>query len=145
MILQNFPKSKEGWLLWFDRAVVPAIVAFVAIAAFGLGRLSALATGGNLTIHPPAQAAAAAYAAVRDFADIAKPAPTLSAEDAPAKNPYADGNQNGAHNFSASKTGTKYYPAGCTGANRIKENSKIWFASEEEAKLAGYSRATSCK
>jgi hypothetical protein len=145
MLLDFLPKSKEGWFVWLDRTLVPAIIALVAIMAFGLGRLSALSSEGSLIIHPPSQAAAAAYASVRDFADIAQPEPWLSAEEAPAKNPYAAGNPDGPHNFSASKTGTKYYPAGCAGANRIKETNKIWFATEDEAKLAGYSKATSCK
>jgi hypothetical protein len=52
--------------------------------------------------------------------------------------------QTTAHNFVASKNGTKYYPNGCSAANRIKPENQIWFATEEDATLQGYSRTTSC-
>ena len=40
--------------------------------------------------------------------------------------------------FVASKEGTTYYPADSAGAKRIKEDNKVYFDSEEEAKAAGY-------
>jgi hypothetical protein len=46
--------------------------------------------------------------------------------------------------FVASINGVKYYPAGCKTANRIKEENRMWFASEEEAKGMGYERSTQC-
>ena len=45
----------------------------------------------------------------------------------------------------ASKSGTKYFLPYCTGANTIKENNKIWFQTEAEAKSAGYEPALNCK
>lgn len=45
----------------------------------------------------------------------------------------------------ASKTGTKYYPLGCAGADRILDANKVWFASASVAKSAGYTLATNCK
>ena len=45
----------------------------------------------------------------------------------------------------ASKNGSKYYLPWCGGVNTIKEENKIWFASAEEAKIAGYTPATNCK
>ncbi len=45
----------------------------------------------------------------------------------------------------ASKNGTKYHLPWCPGADRISEGNKIWFASEDEAKKAGYSPAANCK
>lgn len=47
--------------------------------------------------------------------------------------------------YVASKNGTKYYPAGCAGANRIKEENKISFASEAAAVGAGLALAAGCK
>ncbi len=47
--------------------------------------------------------------------------------------------------FVASKSGTKYYPPGCAGANRISEANKVWFASAAEAEEAGYALAANCK
>jgi hypothetical protein len=46
--------------------------------------------------------------------------------------------------FVASKSGTKYYPPGCAGANRISETNKVWFASAAAATNAGYALAASC-
>lgn len=47
--------------------------------------------------------------------------------------------------FVASRNGTKYYPTGCAGANRISAENKIWFASSESAAAAGYTPAANCK
>ena len=43
-----------------------------------------------------------------------------------------------------SKNGTKYHYPWCSGAERIKEENKIWFQSAEEAKRAGYTPAANC-
>lgn len=45
----------------------------------------------------------------------------------------------------ASKSGTKYHLPWCSGAKTIKEENKIWFASFEEARAAGYTPAGNCK
>jgi hypothetical protein len=45
----------------------------------------------------------------------------------------------------ASKSGTKYYPQDCAGANRITEANKVWFASAAIAETAGYAPAANCK
>lgn len=46
--------------------------------------------------------------------------------------------------FVASKNGTKYYPADCSAVSRIKEENRVWFANEADAKLQGYTRTTTC-
>jgi hypothetical protein len=45
----------------------------------------------------------------------------------------------------ASKTGTKYHFPWCSGAARIKDENKVWFASEADARTAGYTPASNCK
>jgi hypothetical protein len=47
--------------------------------------------------------------------------------------------------YVASKNGTKYYLATCSGAKRIKNENKVWFASVEDAKASGRTAATNCK
>lgn len=47
--------------------------------------------------------------------------------------------------FVASINGTKYYPAGCAGADRISPANRVWFASAELAVAAGYALAANCK
>lgn len=44
-----------------------------------------------------------------------------------------------------SKNGTKYHYPWCSGAQSIKEENKIWFSSEQEARDAGYTPASNCK
>lgn len=46
--------------------------------------------------------------------------------------------------YVASKNGTKYYLPECSGVKRIKEENKIWFASEDIAKAEGYGPAANC-
>ena len=46
--------------------------------------------------------------------------------------------------FMASINGEKYYPTGCKAANRIKEENRIWFASEKEAREMGYTPSAQC-
>lgn len=43
-----------------------------------------------------------------------------------------------------SKSGTKYHLLTCSGANRIKDENKIFFASAEFAQAAGYTPAANC-
>ncbi len=47
--------------------------------------------------------------------------------------------------FVASKSGTRYYFPWCSGVSRIKEENKVWFATADEAKRAGYLPASNCK
>ncbi|MEK7066593.1 MAG: hypothetical protein AAB965_03440 [Patescibacteria group bacterium] len=45
----------------------------------------------------------------------------------------------------ASKSGTSYHFPWCSGAKKISEANKVWFASVYEAEKAGYKKATNCK
>lgn len=47
-------------------------------------------------------------------------------------------------NYVASKNGSKYFLAWCSGANTIKDANKIWFATKEEAVAAGFQPAANC-
>lgn len=47
--------------------------------------------------------------------------------------------------YVASKTGTKYYLPSCSGANRIKDENKVWFATKQAAEAAGYAPSSTCK
>lgn len=79
------------------------------------------------------------YLAGRDAAgqgsDInLEPAPLVVAKDS-----AASGGQ-----VVASKSGTKYYLPSCSGASRIAEANKVWFASVAAARSAGYAPAANC-
>lgn len=59
-------------------------------------------------------------------------------EPASAKAPAGKGQ------YVASKSGTKYYLPTCAGANRIKEENKVWFATAGEARAKGLEPAANC-
>lgn len=44
----------------------------------------------------------------------------------------------------ASKSGTKYYFTWCSGVSRIKEENKVYFESEEEARGRGLTLSKTC-
>jgi metal binding Ada-like protein len=108
--------------------MLPAIVILVGLGAFGLGRLSA---------GQPHQALRIVY----PNAQLATPV-KASEGDKTIDQPF-DSAQ-GLRNFVASKNGTKYYLTTCSGANRIKEENKVYFASAAQAQAAGYGPAANC-
>lgn len=96
------------------------VIVFVALIAFGLGRLSAISEKKTpITIE---NLSAATVTTTPDF--VASTTAKL---------------------YVASKNGTKYHFPWCSGASTIKEENKIWFSSKEEAEKAGYQPASNCK
>ncbi len=108
--------------------VLAFVIILVGTASFGLGRLSSLEErGASLTVKNTAETAAAQAAVsahVRAVKALAEPA------------------KSGA--YVASKNGTAYYLPTCSGASRIKDANKIWFATKNDAELAGYHAAANC-
>lgn len=47
--------------------------------------------------------------------------------------------------YVASKTGSKYHLPWCPGAQSMREENKVWFATKEDAERAGYKPASNCK
>jgi methylphosphotriester-DNA--protein-cysteine methyltransferase len=47
--------------------------------------------------------------------------------------------------YVASKNGTKYHLPWCSGAQRIKDENKVWFKTKEDAEKAGFMPASNCK
>ncbi len=108
--------------------IVPAIVLVVALGAFGLGRVSA------------ASGQPAALRILYPDANLAEPVASTAA--VAAAKPASVGQGSGA--YVASKNGTKYYLATCSGVRRIKEGNKVYFGSSAEAVAAGYEPAANC-
>jgi|SRR3989338_10266848 len=92
-----------------------AIVFLVAIASYGLGRLSALEDSKPLVSITQAPVAATPRA-------------------------IAPGGL-----FVASRGGSAYYYPWCAGASKIAPVNQVWFASETAARNAGYAPAKNCK
>lgn len=112
--------TNKGVLHKLEPLLLPLIVVLVGLTSFGLGRLSAGGGAGapRLIINAPLA-----------------PAVSQTASAASAQ-------QGGA--YVASKSGSKYYLTGCSGANRIKEENKVYFDSVDQAKAAGYEPAANC-
>lgn len=106
------------------------IIVFVAFSGFGLGRLSALE--GNKTPILIEKNQSLTYQSNKIIPE--------------EKINLTKINQNSDQkSFVASKSGKKYYFPWCGTVSRIKEENKIWFASEAEAKKAGFTPAENCK
>lgn len=126
-------KSDKG----HDIALVSVLI-MLAVGSFALGRLSVEGDfHPTVTIRPAetktnktteAQAAPAAVAVVKRGTES-----TGSAEST------AGGK------YVASKSGSAYHLPWCSGAQRIKEENKIYFNSKEDAEKAGYHPAGNCK
>jgi len=100
------------------------IILLVAFASFGLGRLSATDTS-----SPPITIQSAST-----FGAIAT---TVQGVEMAATIPEGG--------YVASKNSDKYHLPWCSGAKRISEKNKIWFANKTEAEAAGYTPAGNCK
>ena len=90
---------------------IVAIVFLVGLGSFGLGRLSVLES-----VRPP-----------------------VSIIEAPAGTKPRAMNIGGL--IMASKTGSAYYFPWCASALKIARQNQVWFASEDEARRAGYAPA----
>lgn len=120
----KYKGSLGEWLLG-------AILILIGLTAFGLGRLSALHDQRQgLLIHLPDGTTETAAAYLASAPKAVTPAPAAPVAETGA--------------FVASKSGTKYYLPSCSGATRIKDENKVWFATAAEATAAGYSPAANC-
>lgn len=112
------------------------IIVAVAFSSFGLGRLSKLEENKiPLAIYDNAIYYTNNSASVTQATESGELAKVQSSQIG-----LVDGGK-----YVASKNSDKYHAPWCSGAKRIKEENKIWFASKEEAAQAGYSPASNCK
>lgn len=137
---------------WFTSAIAALLVAF----GFVLGRWSSLTTtetpivfqeapGGESSIAKPVDLRAL-VAGQGTTADEETPAEEASRSPGATARPATAGaattrstDEGGALGvFVASVNGKKYYRPSCKEVNRIKEENRIWFDSEEEARESGY-------
>ncbi len=100
--------------------------ALVAIISYNLGH-SAIFSRGDIVYSQNADIARAV-----DFATDRAMTPSVNKLD---KRVVASKNS----------TSKLYHFTWCSGAKRIKEENKVWFASEAEAVTAGYSLAANCQ
>ncbi len=112
-----------------DAVFYGALLVLVAVASFGLGRLSVIQNSqenqGATVVHvaPPPKAAATTTTSATS---------KTSTESASIREVVA------------SKSGTKYHLPTCAGAKQIKPENLISFASPAAAEAAGYTPAANC-
>lgn len=113
----NSKKPRISAFLGSDMYIV-AIIVLVGLSGFGLGRLSII----DESVIP----VSIEYGA-QNIASVSGALSEIGGE------------------VVVSKNGSKYHLPWCSGASRIKEENKVWFATIEEAKQAGYTPAGNCK
>lgn len=104
---------------------IVVIIILVALASFGLGRLSKIEEG-----RVPVTVEQMQANVLETRFRVAPAAETEFQEEG---------------SLVASKNGKKYHFPWCSGAQRIKESNKIWFSSRTEAESVGYTPAANCK
>ncbi|MEK7082374.1 MAG: hypothetical protein AAB915_01720 [Patescibacteria group bacterium] len=128
MILDRLEKVKAWCNANKSDLFAAALIFLVGMGGFGLGRLSVLWQDKMpLEIIEPEQGNEAAVSSASVVQSKPKPRP------APARG-----------KFVGSRSGSAYHYPWCPGAQRIKEENKIWFATKEEAEAKGYKPAGNC-
>ncbi|OGZ97886.1 MAG: hypothetical protein A3J10_01140 [Candidatus Sungbacteria bacterium RIFCSPLOWO2_02_FULL_54_10] len=111
---------------------IAAVIFLVGLGSFGLGRLSAI-----MPSKPPIKVTSPQITdiAAQDASSAAVGAGGLAAKAAATS---------AAGRYLGSVSGTAYHLPWCPGAQRIKEQNKIWFQTKEEAEKKGYKPAGNC-
>lgn len=111
---------------------VAAVIFLVGLASFGLGRLSVL--------WPEKEAIRIGNSKSSELSELSTP----NSGELNQLNPLNSLNQL-KDKYVASQNGTAYHFPWCPGAQRIKEENKVWFDTKEEAERAGYHPAANCE
>lgn len=117
---------------------ISALILLVAVASFGLGKLSRLEMARTPVVIQEK-----------------KESQTIQSEEVVTKEPVkiehssvaavAAAKPIGPESVVASKNGKKYHFPWCSGARRISEANKVVFENSDEARKAGYTPAANCK
>ncbi len=131
-----------------------ALILSVAVLAFGLGMLAQkqlqMGQGGqgrgtfNVLSTPSSEGSILGASVAGAVAGALATEAISQSSNAPA-NQVTVAKPATVGKYVASKNGTKYYLATCSGAKRIKDENKVWFASVEDAKASGRTAASNCK
>lgn len=135
MLAEYFAKVKQAVSENKSNLILSASFFLVAIIAFGLGRLSVLVEDKRKT------------PVIVQYQDADNPGAHELLAGAGLKEevaPKGEAGIMGAALYVGSKNSNKYHLPDCPGALRIKEENKIWFSSEKEAKDLGYAPASNC-
>ncbi|MEI7810508.1 MAG: hypothetical protein WCI41_03050 [bacterium] len=124
--IKLFLESEKG-----KDILVIIIIILVGLASFELGRLSKQNTQNGLKIENMASEANIIDSYTLNKSDLTQNIAKTSNSDKGA--------------YFASKRGKKYYLTDCSAGKTIKEENKIYFSTQTQAKNAGYELSSSCK
>ncbi|KKS37866.1 MAG: hypothetical protein A3G49_02005 [Candidatus Sungbacteria bacterium RIFCSPLOWO2_12_FULL_41_11] len=131
-MLYHLYKKIKSWLESNQKDLfLAATIILVSIISFGFGRLSA--------IWPEKQPIRIEKSQLSELSE-------LSNDGNDKLNPLNQLNSLNQPNgkYVASKNSTFYHYPWCPGAQKIKEENKIWFQTKEEAESRGYKPAGNC-
>lgn len=134
MVQDILEKIKELPREFWNDIFTVFVIMLVSLGSFGLGRLSVLYESPREHGAPLEVVQSTSDAPPRTSGVVHG----VSAQDESGASPAAG-------TYVASKGGTKYHLPWCSGAQRIKEENKIFFATKTEAEAAGYTPASNCK
>lgn len=129
-MLYEYLQKVKSWCEENKSDIFIAVIIFLAsITGFGLGRLSVL-----WPEKPPIRI----LDVKEGIGTQNTPQPVANSAPIPtAKNKYPA-------RYLASKSGSYYHYPWCAGAQKIKEENKVWFNTKEEAEAKGYKPAGNC-
>ena len=138
--------EKIKGLLANDRIFYITLIALLSVIFFILGRLSSTVDtkepirriDPQFNVQKEASGTSSLIAAPIMGIPAGKPTNTSSKEVTNTPSVPSLGS------YVASKKSDKYHLPWCSGAQRISEENKVWFASKEEAEAAGYAPAGNC-
>ena len=122
MSIKDFDEKIKSYGLKKDELIISIIILLSVFGGFGLGRLSVMEEE-----KPPIGIEAIPLNGSALTATAVQPRETKSGL------------------YVASKTGRTYHYPWCSGAQRIKEENRIYFNSASAARGAGYKPAKNCK
>jgi len=133
--IKHFIQSDNGKDL-----LILFIIILVGLGSFQLGRLSKGEISPNIGINYPNQEAQA----LKSLNQISDSGQTKEDPKIAESYEYKGVDLTG-RNYFASSRGTKYYSFGCSAGKTIKQENRIYFDTEEQAKEKGYTKSSSCK
>lgn len=131
-----------------QHAFMGAVLVLVASISFGIGKLISYDNKKEPVIVAPNSQTATAVLSDRSNAVANTDEKIVKQTSEPIKTstkiaPATSSPKSGP--IVASKNGKKYYLTTCSGANRIKDENKIYFSSAQEARKAGLTPSSTCK
>ncbi len=135
MLVQYYQKVKDFAIANKKDVFLACTIVLVSIISFGLGRISVL-----LSQKEPIQIIQNSELQMTNNRN------EVSTSTPKRETTYSSFNiQNSAlGKYVASKNGSYYHFPWCSGAQKIKDENKVWFQTKEEAESRGFKPASNC-